>query len=181
MFFRVVISENKKGRVLNPLFKKILIIGAPFLLRKLVRGKKIFRKLGLVLLVLIGGVWLIVQYPFNVTRQAPDTDASTETVRLERSDISSLYDAQRSGVMVSTVGNVTRILKDDNEGSRDQRFLIKTAQGLTLLVAHNIDLAPRVPLAENDEVSIYGQYEWNNKGGVLHWTHHDPNKSHAEG
>lgn len=166
---------------MNPLLKKILIIGAPFLLRKLFRGKKIFRKLGLVLLVLIGGIWLLVQYPFNVTQQAPGTDTSTETVRVEDSDIRSLYDAQRSGVMVTTVGNVTRILKDDNDGSRHQRFLIETAGGLTLLVAHNIDLAPRVPLSENDEVSIYGQYEWNNKGGVLHWTHHDPNKRHEEG
>ena len=83
--------------------------------------------------------------------------------------------------MVSTVANVTRILKDDNEGSRHQRFLIETVEGLTLLVAHNIDLAPRVPLSVNDQVSIYGQYEWNNKGGVLHWTHHDPSKSHPEG
>ena len=167
--------------VLNPLLKKILIIGAPILLRKLFRGKKIFRKIGLVLLVLIGGVWLLTQYSFNVTQKEPGTDSSSDTVSIEQSDIRSLYDAQRSGVMVSVVGNVTRILKDDNDGSRHQRFLIKTAEGLTLLVAHNIDLAPRVPLKEYDEVSIYGQYEWSNKGGVLHWTHHDPNKSHEEG
>ena len=166
---------------MNPLLKKILIIGAPILLRKLFRGKKIFRKTGLILLIVIGGVWLLTQYPFNVTQQIPGTGSSSGTSSVELSDIRSLYDAQRSGVMVLTVGNVTRILKDDNDGSRHQRFLIKTAEGLTLLVAHNIDLAPRVPLAENDEVSIYGQYEWNNKGGVLHWTHHDPNKSHAEG
>ena len=83
--------------------------------------------------------------------------------------------------MVSTVGDVTRILKDDNDCSRHQRFLIKIPEGLTLLVAHNIDLAPRVPLAVDDHISIYGQYEWNNKGGVLHWTHHDPSKSRPEG
>jgi hypothetical protein len=166
---------------LGSLLKKILIIGAPILLRKLFRDKKIFRKIGLVLLIVIGGIWLLVQYPFNVTQQAPATGSSAETVRVEISDIRSLYDAQRSGVMVSTAGNVTRILKDDNDGSRHQRFLIKTTEALTLLVSHNIDLAPRVPLHVHDEVSIYGQYEWNNKGGVLHWTHHDPNKSHPEG
>ena len=83
--------------------------------------------------------------------------------------------------MVTTEGQVTRILKDDNKGSRHQRFLIEIPGGLTLLVAHNIDLAPRVPLAEHDHVLVYGQYEWTNKGGVLHWTHHDPNKRHEEG
>lgn len=157
------------------------MIGAPILLRKLFRGKLKFGKIGLLLLV-GAGVWFFLQNP-NLTKQIPGLGAPQveDSVPVEQSKIRPLYDAQRSGVMVSTKGNVTRILKDDNEGSRHQRFLIKTADGLSLLVAHNIDLAPRVPLSENDEVSIYGQYEWNNQGGVLHWTHHDPNKRHEEG
>jgi len=157
------------------------MIGAPILLRKLFRGKLKFGKIGLLLLV-AGGVWFFLQNP-NLSKQIPGLGSPQveDSVPAGQSEIRPLYDAQRSGVMVSTVGNVTRILKDDNEGSRHQRFLIKIPDGLTLLVAHNIDLAPRVPLNEGDEVSIYGQYEWNNKGGVLHWTHHDPNKSHPEG
>lgn len=157
------------------------MIGAPILLRKLFRGKLKFGKIGLLLLV-GAGIWFFLQNS-NLTKQIPGLGAPQveDSVPIEQSNIRSLYDAQRSGVMVSTKGNVTRILKDDNEGSRHQRFLISTEEGLTLLVAHNIDLAPRVPLSENDEISIYGQYEWNNKGGVLHWTHHDPNKNHEEG
>ncbi|MDH3607828.1 MAG: hypothetical protein OEQ24_01130, partial [Gammaproteobacteria bacterium] len=54
-----------------PLLKKIFIIGTPFLLQKLFRGKKIFRKIGLVLLLLIGGIWLFLQYPFNLNQQVP--------------------------------------------------------------------------------------------------------------
>ena len=42
-------------------------------------------------------------------------------------------------------------------------------------ISHNIDLAPRIPdLERGDEVIFRGQYEWNQRGGVLHWTHHDP-------
>jgi len=161
------------------------MIGAPILLRKLFRGRLKFGKIGL-LLIVGAGIWFFLQNP-NLTKQIPGLgspqveDRGTTSGTVERSDIRSLYDAQRSGVMVSTVGNVTRILKDDNEGSRHQRFLFKNPEGLTLLVAHNIDLAPRVPLEVDDQISIYGQYEWNNQGGVLHWTHHDPNKRHAEG
>ncbi len=71
-------------------------------------------------------------------------------------------------------GKVIKNLKDDLSGSRHQKFLISPVSGITLLVAHNIDLASRIPLNKGDSVSIYGRYEWNNRGGVMHWTHHDP-------
>ena len=168
---------------MSPIIKRLLVIGVPVLLQKLFRGKKIFQKIGLILIVIIAGSWLLVQYPtiFPGAKE-PSAQSSNEIQALpHETDIRSLYDTQRSGVMVSTIGNVTRILKDDNDGHRHQRFLIIIPSGLTLLVAHNIDLAPRIPLELEDQVSIYGQYEWNNKGGVLHWTHHDPDKKHPEG
>ena len=89
---------------------------------------------------------------------------------------------QRSDLQVEGVGTVTRVLRDDNDGSRHQRFLLETASGLTLLVAHNIDLAPRIPeLERGDRVRFFGEYEWNDKGGVIHWTHHDPAGRHVGG
>lgn len=81
---------------------------------------------------------------------------------------------QRSGVWLETAGEVIRILADDTKGSRHQRFIVQVDGGPTLLVSHNIDLAPRLELAEGDRVEARGLYEWNDRGGVLHWTHHDP-------
>ncbi len=90
--------------------------------------------------------------------------------------------------MVECSARVVKVLEDDNDGARHQRFLLAIERGAgsdsgsdTVLVAHNIDLAPRVPLQAGDTVTIFGQYEWNDRGGVLHWTHHDPGGRHAEG
>ena len=73
-------------------------------------------------------------------------------------------------------------MPDDNYGSRHQRFILKLNSGQTLVVAHNIDLAPKLhSLKESDVVTFNGEYEWNSKGGVLHWTHRDPKGRHVAG
>jgi len=87
-----------------------------------------------------------------------------------------------SRVQVTGRGSVDRILRDDNEGKRHQKFILRLPSGQTLLVAHNIDLAPRLNgIQVGDTIEFYGQYEWNPKGGVLHWTHNDPRGRHKAG
>lgn len=97
------------------------------------------------------------------------------------SGIEQLFAERRSDVVVRAAGSVARVLADDNDGSRHQRFIVELPSGLTVLVAHNIDLAPRVPLRRGDRVEVKGEYEWNERGGVLHWTHHDPRGRHEGG
>ena len=113
----------------------------------------------------------------------PATDGSSESVGSESADaIAEAYANQESGVLVSGEGTVSRILGDDSEGDRHQRFIVALNSGQTILVAHNIDLAPRIDsLQEGDTVAFRGEYEWNDKGGVVHWTHHDPQGQHEAG
>lgn len=91
------------------------------------------------------------------------------------------WSPQRDGEWVETAASVYRVLADDNDGSRHQRLLVRDASGHSLLIAHNIDLAPRVPVDVGDALHIRGQFEWTDKGGVIHWTHHDPRRRHAGG
>ena len=92
------------------------------------------------------------------------------------------YQQQRSDLQIEGEGTVLKLLADDNRGSRHQRFIIRLDSGQTLLVAHNIDLAPKIEnLKVGDKISFLGEYEWNNKGGTLHWTHRDPRGRHVAG
>ena len=107
----------------------------------------------------------------GVRARPPDTDAIAEA-----------YANHASGVQVVGEGAVSRLLADDEEGGRHQRFILRLASGQTILVAHNIDLAPRIDsLQAGDTVSFNGVYEWNDRGGVIHWTHHDPQGEHEAG
>ena len=90
--------------------------------------------------------------------------------------------AHAHNVRVEGVGRVSKVLPDDNEGSRHQRLLVRLESGQTILIAHNIDLAPRVDaFGEGDVVEFSGEYEWNPRGGMVHWTHRDPAERHAAG
>ncbi|HDI3182564.1 DUF3465 domain-containing protein [Vibrio cholerae] len=114
--------------------------------------------------------WLVLTSCFSVSLYANDAV------------LQQAYQAQQSDLQVQGLGQVVKVLPDDNDGSRHQKFILKLNSGQTLLVAHNIDLAPRIPnLKVGDSVEFYGEYEWNKKGGVLHWTHKDPQNRHAHG
>lgn len=92
------------------------------------------------------------------------------------------FDNRRSNVQVQGGGTVARILPDDRDGSPHQRFILRLNSGQTILIAHNIALAPRIPeLQVGDRVDFYGEYEWNAQGGVIHWTHDDPQGRHVAG
>jgi hypothetical protein len=96
--------------------------------------------------------------------------------------IQQAFEHQQGNVQVQGLGTVVKLLPDDNKGARHQRLIVKLSSKLTVLIAHNIDLAPRIDaISVGDEIQFYGVYEWNNKGGVVHWTHHDPNGRHLNG
>jgi len=92
------------------------------------------------------------------------------------------YKNHETDIQVRGSGTVTRMLSDDNKGSRHQRFILQLSSGGTILIVHNIDIAPKIEtLQKGDKVVFYGEYVWNSKGGLVHWTHHDPNGKHLNG
>jgi hypothetical protein len=133
-------------------------------------------------LVLIGIVLAAVYFGGVRSGFLPgEQDAGTSANGANQALTAALENHQ-SNVQVQGTGHVTRVLPDDTEGSPHQRFIVQLASGQTVLVAHNIELASRVAsLKAGDSVEFNGEYEWNERGGVIHWTHRDPRGSHVDG
>ena len=118
----------------------------------------------------------------NLNDNVVQTSIVEEAAVDNQHKIMKAYKQQISNIQVQSKGEVKAILADDNDGSRHQKMILKLENGLTVLVAHNIDLAPRVEgLRKGEIVEFYGEYEYSPKGGVIHWTHHDPQGRHEDG
>ncbi len=117
--------------------------------------------------------------------QLPNAEVSISSKKADpsaESEIANAYMQHLQDIQVAGEGEVVKVLADDNKGSRHQRFILRVSEDFTVLVAHNIDLAPRVAnIVTGDKVSFCGEYVWNEKGGVIHWTHHDPRGRHVSG
>lgn len=138
------------------------------------------RRAAVLAIVLGGGSWLWLRLPEVQGPAAPLAD-SGPAARSEDAAAAAFRD-RADGRVIQVQGEVTRTLADDRDGSRHQRFIIRSITGVSLLVAHNIDLAPRLEgLARGDSVRLQGEYVWNDQGGLMHWTHHDPGGNHKDG
>ncbi len=130
-------------------------------------------RIAFLVVILLAGYWMQSRETPESNKSNPQSKISVDSSN-SGTRIRDLFLAKKSDQVVEVEGIVKFTLPDDNEGSRHQQFVVAFDNGHTVKVAHNIDLAPYVPLKKGDVVKMRGEYEWSKKGGVIHWTHHDP-------
>lgn len=137
-------------------------------------------KLVLVAALALGAAWYGRHSPFG--EPGPGVESGLRAGAAAATEREPDLTRESSGTQLRVSGRVQRLLADDRDGSPHQRFVIETDRGITLLIAHNIALAPRLDgIAVGDQLEVYGEYEWNDKGGLIHWTHKDPRGNHIPG
>lgn len=96
--------------------------------------------------------------------------------------IESAYTNQQSDISVTVKGVITKLLSDDTIGDNHQRIIVQLSNKQTILITHNIEIAPRVTgIRVGNTVYVHGDYVWNSQGGLIHWTHRDPDGIHENG
>lgn len=113
---------------------------------------------------------------------SPAAADSGSTPECNKGALASAYRKHQSRVEVCGRGVIAKVLRDDTQGIRHQRFVVRLPPGQTVLIAYNFDLAPRIDgLRTGSPIEFVGEYEWNGQGGVVHWTHRDPGGHHSPG
>jgi len=115
-----------------------------------------------------------IERPASYTKLAPSADTN-------ESEVAAAQNNRASHVQVTCTLPVKRMLRPDDKGEKHEKFLLQLSNGSTILVAHNISRAPSVPVEAGDIVTVHGEYIWNNKGGVIHWTHASDTPRHEGG
>jgi hypothetical protein len=86
----------------------------------------------------------------------------------------SAFQTHRSKLWLTVSAHVTRDLADAHGTYTHQRFIVTCSGGFTLLIVNDISIGERAPAHIGDTVTVRGQYIWNDQGGLIHFTHHDP-------
>jgi hypothetical protein len=94
------------------------------------------------------------------------------------------FDSQSSRVEVVAEGDVTRVLGvRAGRTSPHQGFLVRLDSGCAVVVRveANTDFTGTMPIQRGSRVAVKGEYEFDPRGGVIHWTHRDPRGRHESG
>jgi len=115
------------------------------------------------------------------------TAPASHGVQPPQNPIFGFYAARMSNVEVEEDGIVRRLLGTRRtRGGSHEGFIVDvplqgSGQTLTIKIEDNVDLTGPIPLKLGDHVHFRGEYVYDPRGGIVHWTHRDPRMRHAPG
>ncbi|CAN5273443.1 hypothetical protein BH11CYA1_BH11CYA1_09680 [soil metagenome] len=117
----------------------------------------------------------------SVGTSAGSSSSTSNLGGINEGEVAAAQNGHQSHVQVTCTLPVKRMLRPDEKGEKHEKFLLQLSNGSTILVAHNVSRAASVPISAGDIVTVHGEYIWNAKGGVIHWTHASDTPRHESG
>ncbi|HIP75819.1 MAG TPA: DUF3465 domain-containing protein [Psychromonas hadalis] len=82
--------------------------------------------------------------------------------------ITYLFNNQRGGEMVSSLGRIIKLLEDQTSPYLAQLILIRLNSGQKLIIKHNLKASTKIAdLKVGEMIKFKGVYRWNSRGGMV--------------
>lgn len=104
-----------------------------------------------------------------------------DQIQDDKALVQALKNQRRAHFIQAANLTVSRLLEDDNDGLRHQKWVAKTSVGQSVTIVYNVDMGIRVPLQVGDKFAVGGEFIWTKTGGLLHWVHEDPRDKRPDG
>lgn len=185
IYYQVHVGDDGKTKAINARIEGVAVVKTKKSYsskQKCNQNQWLSALVSLLLLIAVGFFFYNNITPYHtigsndLTERAASSDSHHDLI------LKDAFQRRTSNIQVEGEGIISKILPDDKDGDRHQKFIVLLNSGQTILIAHNIDLAGKIDsIQEGNRIAFNGEYEWNEKGGLVHWTHHDPNNNHAAG
>ena len=103
----------------------------------------------------------------------PALFASFNLAKNDSDKIMAAWEKRQSNILVEAEGQVVLELPDLEDIKTVQRFMVSLENGHRVMIVHDLDVAPRVPVSVFSEIRFKGEFDWTQAGGMIHWTHRD--------
>ena len=125
-----------------------------------------------------GSIWFVAALCCGGCAGAPSDDPNGA--------VYAAWSEHRSHVEVTASGSVAHVLGTRAGPSGEHEgFLLHlrgaAGRGLTVRVEDNTDLTGPIPLQAGSDVEVRGEYVYDPRGGLIHYTHRDPRLHHPAG
>lgn len=121
-------------------------------------------------------------YPPRQNVEAPSASANAGPLATDDSDLIRAVRDRRSVFFVQASNVVVvKVLPDDTQGLKHQRWYVRLSDGSQVFAVYNIDQTARVPVQVGQTMSLGGEFKWTDQGALIHWLHSDPSGRRPNG
>jgi len=124
-------------------------------------------------LAFAGLIVIVVGVVFTRAHNSPPSpEVAARQARGGCTQAAGAFRRQESSVWITIGARVSRILPDEYGKYQHPRFIVQCPSGQTVLITNDVSVGSRVPVHRGDRVAARGEYIWNDRGGLIHFTHH---------